>query len=65
MNFFSVRMNFIFAECASTAVFSQVVVATSENISLGVHECNKIWSNTEKKSIFMLLFTIINLLPAL
>ena len=78
--YFSVRSNFIWLRNTKTcifthfvhkmntkAVFSQVAVATSENISFGVHEWNKIWSYTEKSKFsvsFMLLFTIIKFLPA-
>ena len=56
----------------SNAVFSRVAVATTENTSFDVHEWNKIRSYTGKKKkkkkvsvSFMLLFTIIKLLPTL
>ena len=42
------------------AVFSRVAVATSENTSFSVHECNKIYSYSEKIKFsvsFMFLFT--------
>ena len=64
--FFSVKSNFYFTEWTSKAIFSRVATVTSENTSFGVHEWNKNRSYTEKQSVsFMLLCTIIKLLPAL
>ena len=66
--FFQCKIDFYFTEWTPKAVVSRVAVATSENAVFGVNEWNKIRSYTEKNRIFcffMLLFTIIKLLPTL
>ena len=65
--FFQRKIEFYFTEWTSNAVFSRMAVATSENTSFRVHQWHYIRFYAEKKikfSVsFMLLFTIIKLLP--
>ena len=48
ISFFLCKIIFYFTEWTPKAVFSRVPLATNENTSFGVHEWNKIWSDTEK-----------------
>ena len=49
---FQYKIEFYFNESTSSAVFSRVMVATSENTRFGVHGRNKIQFYTEKKILF-------------
>ena len=53
--FFQCNIEFYLNEWTPKAVFSGVEVATSENASFGIHECNKIRFYTEKSNFLFLL----------
>ena len=57
--FFLFKIEFYFTEWTPNAVFSRVAEATSENTSFGVHEWNKIRSDSEKIQIFCFFYAFI------
>ena len=57
--FFQCKIEFYFTEWTPKAVCSRVAVASSENTSFGVHEWNKIRSDTETNQIFCFFYVFI------